>query len=60
MRTEVTTRTDAVGTGPGADTPVGGGTGMQAGRRADMTAYARYQREVLGSLSGTVLEIGAG
>jgi SAM-dependent methyltransferase len=33
---------------------------MQAGRRADMTAYARYQREVLSSLSGTVLEIGAG
>lgn len=60
MRTEVTTRTDAVGAGPGADTPVRGGTGMQAGRRADMTAYARYQREVLGSLSGTVLEIGAG
>jgi len=25
-----------------------------------MTAYARYKREVLGSLSGTVLEIGAG
>ena len=25
-----------------------------------MAAYARYQREVLGSLSGTVLEIGAG
>ena len=60
MRTEVTSRTDAVGTGPSAGTPVGGGTGMQAGRRADMAAYARYTREALGSLSGTVLEIGAG
>ena len=60
MRTEVTSRTDAVGTGPGAGTPVGGGTGMHAGRRADMAAYARYTREALGSLSGTVLEIGAG
>jgi SAM-dependent methyltransferase len=60
VRAEVTTRTDAVGAGPAADTPVSGGTGMQAGRRADMTAYARYTREALGSLSGTVLEIGAG
>ena len=60
MRAEVTTRTDAVGAGPGADTPVSGGTGMQAGRRADMTAYARDKREALGSLSGAVLEIGAG
>src|SRR5215831_4315382 len=29
-------------------------------RREDMTAYAQYKREVLGSLGGTVLEIGAG
>lgn len=60
MRTEVTPRTGAVGAGPGAGTPVGEGTGVHAGRRADMTAYARYKSEVLGSLSETVLEIGAG
>jgi SAM-dependent methyltransferase len=60
VRTEVTTGSGAVGTGPGAETPVRGGTGVQAGYRADMTAYARYTREALGSLSGTVLEIGAG
>jgi hypothetical protein len=56
--TEVTARTGAVG-GPGAGPSAGAGTGMHARRRADMTAYARYKREVLGSLSGTVLEIGA-
>jgi SAM-dependent methyltransferase len=56
VRTEVTTWPGAVGAGP----PAGRGTGMRAGRRADMTAYARYKRKVLGSLSGTVLEIGAG
>jgi len=47
-----------VTTWPGA--LAGGGTGMDARRREDMTAYARYKREVLGSLGGTVLEIGAG
>ena len=54
--------TSAIRSGP-ADIvgPLAGeGTGMQARRREDMTAYARYKREVLGSLSGTVLEIGAG
>ncbi|MGH3229976.1 MAG: methyltransferase domain-containing protein [Streptosporangiaceae bacterium] len=60
MRTEVTSRTGAVDAGPAAGTSADGGVGMHAGRRADLTAYARYQREVLGSLSGTVLEIGAG
>lgn len=56
MRTEVMTRPGAHGAGPEAGPSAGHG----AGRRADMTAYARYKREVLGSLSGTVLEIGAG
>ena len=60
MRTKVTTRPGAHGAGPQAWPPAGPGTGMRAGRRADMTAYARYKREILGSLSGTVLEIGAG
>ena len=60
MRTQVTTRPGAVGAGPGAGPSAGGGTGMGAVRRGDMMAYARYKREVLGSLSGTVLEIGAG
>jgi SAM-dependent methyltransferase len=43
-----------------AGTPADGDTGMPARRREDMAAYARYKREVLGSLGGTVLEIGAG
>ena len=60
MRTEVTTRPGAHGTGPEACPSADRGAGLRAGRRADMTAYARYKREVLGSLSGTVLEIGAG
>jgi SAM-dependent methyltransferase len=60
VRTEVTTGSGAVGTGPGAGPSARGGTGVQAGHRADMTAYTRYTREALGSLSGTVLEIGAG
>jgi len=54
--------TSAIRSGP-ADIvgPLAGeGTGMQARRREDMTAYARYKRELLGSLGGTVLEIGAG
>jgi SAM-dependent methyltransferase len=59
VRTELTTRTPA-DAGPAADTSADGGVGMHAGRSADMAAYDRYQREVLGSLSGTVLEIGAG
>ena len=60
MRTEVTTRPGAHGTRPEAGPSAGSGACLRAGRRADMTAYARYKREVLGSLSGTVLEIGAG
>jgi len=38
--------------------PAGAGTGMRTWRRAGMTGNARYKRQVLGSLSGTVLEIG--
>ena len=60
MRTKVTTRPGAAGAGPGASPADGRGTGMSVRRRADMTAYARDKREVLGSLNGTVLEIGAG
>ena len=37
-----------------------GSSGMHARRREDMMAYARYKLEVLGSIGGTVLEIGAG
>ena len=60
MRTQVTSRPGVAGAGPDAGPPPGGGTGIYAGRRGDMTAYARYKREILGSLSGAVLEIGAG